>query len=152
MRAAKSRVFAFVAVLVVACATAATGASASNGNTNTHFKVAYWDIASVYWTCSGVHQVSKTGAITDNETCTTPMAQGAYGPYVAGTYQPNEVYYPSSYPGGCGAITPAIPGNPGDQSYWVSDAPGFNACATFFTETLTPTSSGGWTLTINAKY
>lgn len=130
----------------------AGGAAAGGGSINTHFKVAYWDRSGVYLTCNGTHKVLKTGPIVENETCTTPMNQGSYGPFVAGTYQSNGRIFPTQFPTGCGASTPAIPGDPGAQTFWVSDAPGFGACAQFWTLTYTQTTGGGWTLTLNATY
>jgi hypothetical protein len=144
------RISAAVAALAVACGVLAGGSAASGDNT--HFKAAYWGIEGVFWTCNGVHKVPKTGPITENETCTTSAAQGHYGPFVAGSYQPNELYFPARFPNGCGALTPAIPGEPGAQTYVISDDPGFGQCAQFWTLTYAPNTGGGWTLTINAIY
>jgi len=151
MSGTRTRILLMLAMFVVVCGVAASGASAGSGSTNSHFKVAYWDQSNVYWKCSGVHQVSKSGAVADHETCTTVMAQGSYGPFVTGAYNPNELYQTANY-GSCAAITPALPGSPGNQTYWISDSPGFNKCAQFWTITYAPTSSGGWTETIDANY
>ena len=149
MLSGKLRMFVVLTGFAVACGVLAGGASAS---TNTHFKVAYWGQEGVFWTCTGVHKVPKTGPITENETCTTPMAQGSYGPFVAGSYQANELYYPQRFPNGCGAIAPALPGSPGAQTYWISDDPGFGQCDQFVTWTFTQNTGGGWTETIDAIY
>jgi hypothetical protein len=149
MLSGKLRMWFVLLGCVVAGGVLASGAA---GATNNHFKVVYWGQEGVFWTCNGVHKVPKTGPITENETCTTPMAHGNYGPFVAGSYQPNELYYPQAFPNGCGAITPAIPGSPGAQTYWRSDDPGFGQCAQFWTLTYTQNTGGGWTVTISAIY
>jgi len=144
-----------LAVVALICAVLAGTATAGNGGTNTHFKLAYWESATgVYWTCSGVHKVSKTGGVSDSETCTTTASQGLGGPFIVGTYSSNALVFPSGFPGGCGGYEPGVPGYlaPDGYTYWVSDAPGYNACAQFVTNTFAPTTSGGWTDTINASY
>jgi hypothetical protein len=152
MRSKSLRVCVALAGLAVGCGVLAAGATADNGSTNTHFKVAYWGQEGVFWTCNGVHKVPKSGPITENETCTTPMDQGSFGPFVAGTYQPNFLYFPVRFPNGCGAIAPAIPGSPGPRTYYISDDPGFGQCAQFFTATYTPNLGGGWTVTWALTY
>ena len=138
-------------VLGVAGAVATGSATAGGSGTQvTHFKVAYWESASgAYWTCSGVHQVRKTGAVTESETCTT-----ASGPFVAGTYASNGVAFPTAFPGGCGAYFPGLPGVNAPDGYtaWQSDDPGFTACARSFALTLAPIADGGWTETVDASY
>ncbi len=145
---------AFV-LMATALVGSAGSAAASSGTQTSHFKVAYWESASgVYWTCAGVHKVSKTGAVSDSETCTTTASAGANGNFVAGTYASNALVFPSAFPGGCGGYEPGLPGfsAPDGYTYWVSDDPGFNQCAAFASWTFAPTSSGGWTDTINASY
>ena len=154
----RRRFTALVAVLGMAgagVAAAAPAAAASSGNQNFHFKVAYWESASgVYWTCTGVHKVSKTGAVSDSETCTTTASASAYGNFIAGTYHANALVFPAAFPNGCGGYEPGVPGYnaPHGYTYFVSDYPGFGQCAQFVTWTFAPTSTGGWQDTINTSY
>jgi hypothetical protein len=144
-----------VAAFALASAVVAGAAVAGNGTQTYQFKTAYWEADSgVYWTCSGVHKISKTGGITDDETCTTTAPSGVAGAFVAGSYTSNAFVMPTAHPGGCGAYVPGLPGllAPNGYTYWSSDYPAFDACALFFTLTYAPTAAGGWTDTIKASY
>jgi hypothetical protein len=96
-----SRLFVALAALAALAAIVAGSAFAGgNGTQVTHFgPLTYTDGAAGPVSCSGVHQVTKTGSIQESETCKSTTGQPV------SYFQPGQVY-------------------PFGTGFWVSDNPG----------------------------
>jgi hypothetical protein len=114
----------FAAVAAVAAIVAGSAFAGGNGTQVTQFKASYNDMLAGPVSCSGVHQVTKTGAIQESETCKSTT--GSPLTY----YTPGQVV---NFGGG----------------YWMSDLSTYAQIATSGTITV---SADGMSYTILANY